>query len=166
METPGPSPFCRLLYSGLPQCPKGHDPDGGCGKAKHLSPQVFPFLLVSSYPWDQGWVYIGINLVVMCKQRNMKCSLYQVGYFPIPGGAERLRHSNMFYKNNAYTFYCAFSCKIKHWVGKYSLCEVFSLASQGKERMWSRVLPGGGCCPLPETVAKLNIETSSWRLSQ
>ena len=168
MQTPGPSLFCRLLwiYSGLPRCSEGHQPGGACGKAKHLSPPVFPFLPVSCCPWGQGWVYVGINLLVVCKLRNTKSSLYPVGYFPILGGAERLRHSSMFCNNNGYAFYCAFSCKIKHWAGKCSLWEVFSLASQGKARTGLGVLPGGGCCRLLETTAKRNIETSSWRSSQ
>lgn len=66
---------------------------------------------VSSHP-EMGLIYIGINLLALCKQRNMKGVVVPsqlFSYFSIPVGAERFRHSNTFCKNNACTFYCALS---------------------------------------------------------
>lgn len=88
--------------------------------------------------------------------------------FSFPGGAGRL--SNTFYKNNACTFYFALSCKIKcSWKIQSLGSDLFYL--KAKERMGPRVLPGGvahcnSAVGLLETMAQLNVEISSWRLSQ
>lgn len=56
--------------------------------------------------------------------------------FSVPVGTERLRCSNIFCKNNAYTFYCAFSS-------------------------WELIV-----CGAAWGMAELNGETSSWRPSR
>lgn len=58
-------------------------------------------------------------------------------FFPVPGGAEVLRHSHMFYKNNAYIFYRAFSCKVKCWVGRHAVFGKYPLLHL-KAKNWAK----------------------------